>query len=247
MGSVKRISLLKVPIDILPPGDEFEETIKSIFSDDKNHQIVLLSLWDLMRARRNPEFRTMVAGARLVIPISASIIKAARFLKKPLPVRYMPFDFAVKTMNVLERWNKTVYLLGGTARILQRAEKNLKATFPGVRIVGRYSGWFRKGSEPKIIEAIRKASPTLLLAGKGVPGGERWIPRSMKYFNSGIFMWCSDLLDVFAEKKRRPARDIFEQGMEWLPHLFSHPWKIYRILPFMYFKLLLLLYRIRGK
>ena len=189
---VKRISVLKVPVDIVAPED-LEEVVKEMYSDGKNHQIILLSAADLMRARRSGEWRTMIAGASLVIPISMSIIKMAKFLKRPAPIRYEPFDFIVRTLSILERWGKSAYLFGGSPKGLTKASRNIKATFPGLKVVGSHSARFQKSFHPKIVEAIRKAAPTILLVGKGVPGGERWIPRTMKNFNAGIQIWCSDV------------------------------------------------------
>lgn len=67
--SLNRVSVLGVPVDILPE-DRIEDLVASL-ADGCNHQIVLLSLWDLMRARRNGEYRTMIAGASLVVPVSS--------------------------------------------------------------------------------------------------------------------------------------------------------------------------------
>ncbi len=243
---VTRISLLNVPLDILKPED-LEDVVRSMFSDGRNHQILLLSLWDLLRARRSGEFRSMVQGASLVLPISKSLVRGARFLRREEPVRYMPFDFAIRLMNALERWNRSVYLLGSTRRNLALAEGNLHATYPGVRIVGRYAGHYPKHMEQNILQSIRKSTPTLLLVGRGVPGRERWIPRSLKHFNAGIYLWCSDLFEVFAEKTPKPSKALFDRGMEWLPYTLRKPWKALRFFPFLRYQALLLWYRIRGK
>jgi len=241
-----RISLLNVPLDILKPED-FDDVIRSMFSDGRNHQIVLLSLWDLLRARRNGEFRTMVNGASLVLPISRALVRGARFLRRAEPVRYMPFDFAIRLLNALERWNRSVYLLGSTRRNLGLAEENIHATYPGIRIVGRFPGHYPRNMEQQILQAIRKSTPTLLLVGRGVLGRERWIPRSLKHFHSGLYLWCSDLFDVFAEKAPKPSKALFERGMEWIPYTLRRPWKIFRFLSYLRYRLLLLWYRIRRR
>jgi N-acetylglucosaminyldiphosphoundecaprenol N-acetyl-beta-D-mannosaminyltransferase len=241
---VNRISVLGVPVDILPE-DKIEEVV-SRFEDGKNHQIILLSLWDLMRARSSGEFRGMVAGASLVLPISVSIVRGARFLRKPEPVRYMPFDFAVKLLGALERRGRSVYLLGSSRSVIQRAESNIKSTFPGLRVVGRYTGRYPKQVEPAIIEAVRKATPTLLLVGTGTPGRERWIPRNLARFNSGLYLWCSDLFEVFAKRRSKPSREFFRKGLEWLPYLVRRPWKAYRLFIFIWYELSLLVARLRG-
>ncbi len=243
---VTRISLLNVPLDILKPKD-FDDVIRSMFSDGRNHQIVLLSLWDLLRARRNGEYRTMVNGASLVLPISRALVRGARFLRRTEPVRYMPFDFTIRLLNALERWNRSVYLLGSTRRNLGLAEENIHATYPGIRIVGRFPGHYPRNMEQHILQAIRKSTPTLLLVGRGVLGRERWIPRSLKHFHSGLYLWCSDLFDVFAEKSPKPSKALFERGMEWIPYTLRRPWKVFRFLSYLRYRLLLLWYRIRRK
>lgn len=243
---VQRVSILKIPVDIVAPED-LEEVIKEMYADGKNHQIVLLSANDLMRARSSAELRTMIAGASLVIPISMSIITTAKFLKKPIPIRYEPFDFIVRLLGILERWGKSTYLFGASPKSLTKASKNLKTTFPGLRVVGGHSARFPKSFHPKIVEAIRKAAPTLLLIGSGVPGRERWIPRNMKNFNSGIQLWCSDIFDVFAERRNRPSAPLFAKGLEWLYYLPGHPWRIFRIFTLLRRKTVSLWYRLRGK
>jgi N-acetylglucosaminyldiphosphoundecaprenol N-acetyl-beta-D-mannosaminyltransferase len=241
--SLNRISVLGVPLDILPP--EGIEDLLVRFADGKNHQIVLLSLWDLMRARRSGEFRTMIAGASLVLPISLSITKGARFLHRAEPVRYMPFDFVVKLLGALEQRGKSVYILGSTRTSIQKAEGNIKSTFPGLRVVGRFAGRYPKSLEASIIEAVKKATPSLLLVGAGVPGREKWIPRNLPLFNSGIYLWCSDLFEVFAERRSKPSKSLFRKGLEWIPFLLRRPWKLYRFLIYIWYNILLLVARLR--
>lgn len=239
----KRITVLRIPIDIVPE-DKIDEAVKSLFADNQNHQIILASLWDLMKARRVAEYRAMFNNAGLVIPISLAIVKGAKFLKRDVPVRYMPFDFIIKLMGSLERCGKTVYLLGSNKKNLQAAERNIRVTFPGLRVVGRFAGFYHKTKETDIIQAVQKATPSLLMVGRGVPGKERWIPRNQKNFGSGLYLWCDDVFDIFAEKRHRVSRGVFKKGLEWIPYTFSRPWKLGRIFVFFWYKILLLTYRI---
>jgi N-acetylglucosaminyldiphosphoundecaprenol N-acetyl-beta-D-mannosaminyltransferase len=206
--------------------------------------IVLLSLWDLLRARRNGEYRSFVLKAALVIPISKSLIRGARFLTGKTPVRYMPFDFVIRLLTILEAREYSLYLLGGKPRILGKSEKNIRQTFPQLRVVGRYTGSFKRNEELTLLQAIRKASPSLLLVGKGVHGGERWIARNNAMLNSGLRLWCSDLFAVFAERKKRPSQAVFDRGLEGIGYCFQNPLRFFRIFPYFYYKLLLVVYRL---
>ncbi|MDR0444481.1 MAG: WecB/TagA/CpsF family glycosyltransferase [Treponema sp.] len=240
----QRVNLLKVPVDIIAP-DQLGNVVYDLLKQDKEHNIVLLSLWDLLRARKSGEYRSYIMRASLVIPISKSIINGIKFLSKVKAVRYMPFDFVVSLLTVLEDREFSCYLLGGKNRVLLKAEKNLRQTFPRLRIVGRFPGSFKRQEEMTIIKAIKKASPSLLLVGKGIRGKERWIARNnLALGNSGMRLWCSDLFDVFAERKKHPSRAVFDSGLEWVGYYFRRPYKLLRIFPYIYYLLLLLVYKL---
>jgi len=243
LPGIERIDLLKVPLDILPP-ESIPEAAAALLKTGEDQQIVLLSQSDLLRARRNAEYRDYVLKAALVVPISKSLIGGAKFLTGKTPVRYMPFDFVVKLLAALEERGRSVYLIGARRRSLQTAERNIKRTFPGARVVGRCTGWFHRQDEADILKAIKKAGPSLLLVGKGVPGGERWIARNRGAFGDGIQLWCSDLFDVFAERKKRPSRAIFDRGLEGLVLCIRFPWRFVRFFPYIYYKMLILFYRL---
>jgi len=244
--SRERISFLKVPIDIVQP-DQLDRLTYNMLAEGKEQNIVLLSVWDLLRARSNAEYRDYVNKAALVIPISKSIIRGIQFLQGKQAVRYMPFNFIIKFLKILEQYEYSSYLLGGKKRVLIKIEKNLRETFPELRIVGRYPGGFKTQEEPVIIEAIRKASPSLLLVGKGVRGGECWISRNSRRLGKGFRLWCSDLFDVFAERKRHPSERVFELGLEWVGYTMQNPIKLFRFFPFMYYNILLLAYKMFKK
>jgi N-acetylglucosaminyldiphosphoundecaprenol N-acetyl-beta-D-mannosaminyltransferase len=240
--------LLKVPIDIVSPED-LPEVISRIVRESeapegKGRNIILLSVWDLLRARRNNEYRKYVFNAALVIPISKSIVSGAKFLTGKKPVRYMPFNFVISLLTLLEGREYPLYLLGSKNKVLRKAEKNIHSTFPRLKIVGRCEGSIRRQEEPAVIEAIRKASPSLLLAGKGIRGSELWIARNSGRLNSGLRLWCSDLFDVFADRKHRPSDAVFDRGLESIGFCFRNPLLFFRIFPYLRYKILLLIYRI---
>jgi N-acetylglucosaminyldiphosphoundecaprenol N-acetyl-beta-D-mannosaminyltransferase len=242
----QRVDLLQVPIDIIAP-EQLGPFVYEALKKEKICNIVLLSLWDLLRARRNSEYRAYIFKASLIIPISKSIITGLKFLTGKKAFRYMPFDFIISILTVLENREYSCYLLGGKANVLLKTEKNLRQTFPKLRIVGRFPGSFKRHDEPTIIEAIKKASPSLLLVGNGVRGRERWIARNNVTLGKGLRLWCSDIFDVFAEKKKRPSRAVFENGLEWIGYCFQKPYKFFRLFSYIHYKIMLLVYKILKK
>jgi N-acetylglucosaminyldiphosphoundecaprenol N-acetyl-beta-D-mannosaminyltransferase len=249
--TIERINILKVPLDIVPPEllatRVYEMLIPEQNGQIKGKNLILLSLWDLLRARSNNEYRDFARKASMILPISKSLVGGARFLTGKAPTRYMPFDFVIKLLTILEDRELSVYLLGSKARVLKKAEKKVRQTFPKLRIVGRFVGNFRRQDEGIILEAIRKAAPSLLLVGQGVHGGEQWIVRNTGALNAGLRLWCSDIFDVFAERKKRPSNATFDRGLEWFGYCCHNPLRLFRLFPYFYYKFLLLAYRVFKK
>jgi N-acetylglucosaminyldiphosphoundecaprenol N-acetyl-beta-D-mannosaminyltransferase len=235
----ERVNFLKVPIDIVP-HEQLGPAVHELLQKGEGRNIVLLSLMDLLKARRNGEYREYVRNAGLVIPISKSIVGGVRFLTGKQAVRYMPFDFAVSLLNILEERELSVFLLGGKLKVLRKTENNIRQTFPRLRVVGRFPGAFRKQEEGLIVEAIRKTAASLLLVARGVRGEEHWIARCGGALNPGLRLWCSDLYDVFAERRRRPSRKTFNRGLEFVGYCFRSPLKFFRVFAYFYYKVLLL-------
>jgi N-acetylglucosaminyldiphosphoundecaprenol N-acetyl-beta-D-mannosaminyltransferase len=242
----ERIEFLKVPIDIVP-HEYLGPVVYELLGRGEGQNVVLLSLMDLLRARRNGEYRDYVRNAALVIPISKSIVGGLRFLTGKRAVRYMPFDLAVSLLTILEEREFSVFLLGGKPRVLRKAENNIRQTFPRLRVVGRFPASFKRQEEAVVVEAIRKAAASLLLVGRGVRGGERWIARYRGSLNPGLRLWCSDLYDVFTEHRRRPSRKTFDRGLEFVGYCLQCPPKIFRVFPYVYYKVLLLCHKLFVK
>ena len=238
--SEQRVNLLKVPVDIVAP-DQLRALVYELLKEKKEHNIILLSLWDLLKARRSGEYRTYLIRSSLVIPISKSIVSGIKFLTGQKAYRYMPFDFIISILTILEDRELSCFLLGGRQKVLEKTEKNIRQTFPKLRVVGRFQGYFKKQEEADIIKAIKKASPSLLLVGKGIRGKEKWIAKNNLILGeSGMRLWCSDIFDVFAKKKRHPSKAAFNAGLEWIGYCFQKPYKFFRIFPYIGYKFLLL-------
>jgi N-acetylglucosaminyldiphosphoundecaprenol N-acetyl-beta-D-mannosaminyltransferase len=243
--SLRRISFLSVPVDGLDL-DGALKTIESYLQDAQGHQLVLLTTQKLLKAHRDLDFLRCLRKSDLVLPVSRAIIKGARFQKKRCLHRYNPFEFIIRLLALAERLDQSIYLLGSRKEELETAEKNLKISFPELKVVGRYSGYFDKTMEKNIVLAIRKASPGFLFVGRGVPDQDSWIARNRQHFNPGVYIWVDNCFEIFSGKERSISKQIFNLGLESLADILKRPWKIFRIFPFLYFKLLVLIYKIRG-
>jgi N-acetylglucosaminyldiphosphoundecaprenol N-acetyl-beta-D-mannosaminyltransferase len=241
--AIERINLIGVPVDVCGP-ENLEAAILELLAKPGTKQIIFLSIWDLLKARRKNDFSECVKNADLVLPISKSILKGARFLKKPIPVRYNPFTAVIQVLSILDSHYKSIYLLGSHKKTLMKAEKNVHDTFPGLKIVGRYVGYYSKQDEDDIVQAIFKSQPSLVLVSEGIKDKNCWAYKRRNRFSSSIFLYYKDCFGIFSERIRRVSEKTFDRGQEIFVEVMHNPLKIFLIFPYFWYKTVLLWYRL---
>ena len=245
--AIQRIKLLGVPVDICRP-ENLEGEIMELMARPGSKQIVFLTIWKLLRARsKKSTFAQCIRDADLIIPVSKSILMAARFLKCPVPYRYNPFNAVIQILSILERHVRSLYLLGGRKRTVMQTERNINSTFRALKVVGRYVGYYPKSVEENIVQAIYKASPTLVLLSEGVRDRDCWAYTRKNKFSSSIFLYYHDIFGIFSERKRRVSGESFEKGLEIWSEIFHNPFKIFLVFPYIKFLLILLFHKFFRK
>ena len=244
---IKRVNILGVGVDVCNPED-MDDAILELLAKPGSKQIVFLSIWDLLRGRsQRKTFSQYLKSADLVLPVSKSIVRGARFLKKDVPVRYNPFTAVITILSSMENHYKSLFLLGGRKKSLQLAERNVRETFPELQIVGRYVGYHSKSVEEDIVQAIFKSSPSLVIVGDGIKEKNLWAYNRRNNFSSSIFLYYKDCIGIFSERIRRVSEKTFDRGLEIWPEIFKNPLKIFLIFPYFRYILLLVWYRLFKK
>ena len=200
----KRIQVLNIPIDLLDE-EGLEEAVKALLEEESSSQICMINYTDIMRAMFNREYRNCLRASRLNIPISPAVSFAASYLKLEKPSIYNPFTFVIRLLGVLEKTGKSLYILGSRKKNILKSESNLRASFPGLQIVGRYAGSFAAQEENDILMAVRKSSPSLLLTGKGLKGNNLWLHRNRNNLSQGLHLWGRTCFEVFSGRKTKPV------------------------------------------
>ena len=232
---MNRITMLRIPIDILEES-QIEQKIMDLVENGKKNQICFITFKDIIRAQFNKELRNCFNRSSLNVPITVSVRFAASWLKRQKPVVHNAFTFVIRLLGVLEKSQKSIYILGSRKQNILLSEKNLRASFPGLQIVGRYAGSFSRQEEENVVTAIKKSSPTLLLTGKGLKGNNLWLFKKEPSFPPGLVMWGRSCFEIFSGKKGKP-RDI--TGLRWLSEIILSillPWRLLRY--FLFFILL---------
>lgn len=241
--AVARINFLDVPLDILPYED-IEATVLDLISRPGVQYIMFLSFRDILRARRRGTFRNVVLNAALCLPTSKSIVKGARFLRLPQPVRHQPFALIIKMLNTIDAHFKSLYLLGGHQKSLLIAERNVRSTFPNIHLLGRFPGYYHRDMEKNVLSAMTKAAPSLTILSNGIPKGLQWIYQHQTHFKSGIFVYHRHIIDIFSAQKKRVSEKTFARGNEYIVEALKNPLKLLSFFSYIRYKCLLLFFRL---
>jgi N-acetylglucosaminyldiphosphoundecaprenol N-acetyl-beta-D-mannosaminyltransferase len=242
-GTVKRIKVLDVPVDSID-SEAAGAAVAELLDNGQHNQVVFLSLRGLLRARRDPEIMRCLRDAALILPVSLPIVQGARFLGAGGLSLFNTFEHTIRILSAIEKAKGSVYLLGARKEVLEVAEENLKGSFHGIRVVGRFYGYFPKAIEGDIVTAIKKSAPSMVLVGSGVPGKDKWILKHRKELNPGISLWAGNCFEVFAGREKQTSRKLHAAGLGALSGIGRHPWRLAAVFPYLYYLILLVGYKL---
>ena len=178
------------------------------------------------RAMADEELRRTINHSFLTIPDGIGIVWAARmngiFLKERIP----GIDFAWQLLRMAWKYKLPVYLYGAKPENNICARKKVKASFPGISIVGSMHGY--EEWEKVALDIVEK-KPVLLLVAMGGGKQEKFIWTYKDVLPVKLAMGVGGSFDVWAGKVERAPIIWQSLGMEWLYRIIKEPMRIPRL------------------
>lgn len=238
-----RHKLLGVNVDILDE-EEMYERILEISDIDRCSQIILLDTTLLMKAKFNKELFNLINSSGLVIPVSKGIRRGLSFISKKKCTVIHPYKFTIHLLSHFTEHNKIVYMIGGTKKVIVKTEKNIKDSFPGIKLMGSHQAHFKKEFEKKLITSIQKISPALLIVSMSRPKEEKWINRNKINFKRGVALGVEGFTDYVGEKMLSPYDRLFHTIGKKITAFFKKPVKFFTNILFVLYLLGYKLFRL---
>lgn len=182
----------------------------------------------LLEAKKNRRLMAAIDKAALVLPEGNGIICASHILGMPIEHRICAIDFASALMARMSEKGMSVFILGTDTDIVEPAADNIRARYPGLRIVGSDDGYYTMDSD--IIDAVNEAKPDLLLVAYGMPKQEIWMYRNRDALDAGLMLGFEGGLKMLAGVTKRAPKRWRDSGFEWLYRLVKEPWRLVRML-----------------
>ena len=229
IGDLSRENILGVPIDNVSRDEAVAVILDLVEKQEGPHHVLFMDPIKLMQLRPGKKLAPYVENARLVLSDGAGLTWAAEKLGSSLKERIPLIATLMDVVRLAEKKELTIYLLGSKLEYLERVFFNLQRSFPGVRIIGRQSGFFDPEREALIKESLRKSSPDIVFIGMGFPHQEKWISENLDSFSRAVVFSVDGALDVLSGRERK-APDYFQlRGLAWLWRIISRPWHVIKV------------------
>ena len=196
----------------------------------------------LLSAQKSSEAE-LLNFADVNIPDGIGIVIASKMRGGKIKSRISGIDLAESILLLAQKMGYSVFLLGAAKGVAKKAKRGLKMRYPHLNICGAYHGYFKKSGEEneKIVKAISKKRPDIILVCMGYPVQEKWIVENAPSLPSvKIFIGLGGSLDVWSGNKKRAPAPFRLIGLEWLYRTIKEPRraKIFLDIPRFLFKVL---------
>ncbi|MDO8735422.1 MAG: WecB/TagA/CpsF family glycosyltransferase, partial [Elusimicrobiota bacterium] len=157
---MQSIKILSTRIDNISLFDALT-LVGSYLTDHHPHQIITANPLMIFEAHKNKKLKNIFDTAALVIPESAGVHWAAKFLKIPLKEKIPGIDFMISMLNYAQQKNRSVFFLGAKDEVIKKAADEIKKKFPELKIAGFHNGYF-EGFEDAVISKIKSSNAKIL-------------------------------------------------------------------------------------
>jgi N-acetylglucosaminyldiphosphoundecaprenol N-acetyl-beta-D-mannosaminyltransferase len=225
-----RVRIGEISIDALSLEDAVR-AVEGLVDAGRGGTVFTPNVDHVVKAEREPEFRSAYGQANLVLADGAPLVWASRLLGTRLPERVAGSDLVLPLAELAARRGYRLYLLGGAPGDAGRAAEVLRAA--GVLVVGVEAPRIDLGPEgaPDALAAAERVSaarPHLVYVALGAPKQEIWAERHRTVFAPAVAIGVGASLAFIAGTQPRAPRWMSRAGLEWLHRLSREPRRLWR-------------------
>lgn len=171
----------------------------------------------------------LAQNAFINLPSGAGIGWMSRRLRKPLPETIPVIPFIMNILRLAQAKEYTVFMVGGEDSILEKLFFNLRRSFPRLRIVGRHSGYMKGAARDRVVEALKKTDPHIILLGLGYHKELKWLEEYSDRLGNTIIINVGGSFDILSGKVKKAPDFLTTRGLTWFWRAVNRPWRWHRI------------------
>lgn len=222
-----RRTVLDIPIDCITAREALEK-VREFLKSKERFQITTPNPEFTLAAQRNQTFKKTLQESNLSIADGTGIVWAINLLHGVKTERVTGVDFMKLICSTFRK--KGIFLLGASEEVNEKTKRALEKKYPGIRIVGNYSGTPGSHLEKIICQMINASKAQFLFVAYGAPNQDLWIARNLPHLHTvKVAMGVGGSFDFISGYKKRAPRWMRVFGLEWLFRLMQEPARYRRI------------------
>jgi N-acetylglucosaminyldiphosphoundecaprenol N-acetyl-beta-D-mannosaminyltransferase len=228
---VSRLDVYGLKFDPVTEDDAVERVIE--LTESRNGAFVVTPNLELMRqGHERPEARRHVEEADLVLADGMPVVWASRIAGRPLPERVAGSSIFEPVARRAAAAGLSIFLLGGEPTVADRLAEQLRASIPGLDIVGTYCpprGFLDDPQEfEAVVAAVGEHRPQLVAIGLPFELGSRIAEELIERLPESCFFNVGVTFSFLAGDIRRAPSWMQRLGLEWLHRLLQEPRRLFR-------------------
>ena len=208
--------------------ESFFKVLENNLINNNKMFIVTANPETFMKADSINEFdEALMKPDTTIVPDGIGVVKAANYIGiNEINERITGVDISYKLLELANKYNKSIYLLGASKDVIELTVKNINKEYPKVNILGYSNGYV--DDKDDVFKRIKNISPDIILVALGVPKQELLIAKHYDSFSKGIFVGVGGTFDVISGTKKRAPQIIQRLNIEWLYRIVGNKERIKR-------------------
>ncbi|MGG7058131.1 WecB/TagA/CpsF family glycosyltransferase [Clostridium tertium] len=228
---MSRINFLNTEIDNLTMDEAVKEIEKLVISRKPSY-VVTPNVDHIVKLEEDSEFKEVYENANLILTDGMPLVWISKLMGSSIKEKVSGSDLFPKVCEMSAKKGYKVFLLGAADGVAEKAAKNLKNKYCGLKIVGTYSPSYgfetNKNEISYIVELINKKKPDILAVGLGAPKQEKFIHKYKNRLNVPVSLAIGASIDFEAGNIKRAPKWMQNIGLEWFYRLCKEPKRMFK-------------------
>lgn len=202
----QKCSVLGIGVDVVQISDVVTEIEAWISLRDKCRFIAVTGMHGVTEAQHDPQFRSVLNSADLVVPDGMPIVWLARFRGYGLKRRVYGPELMLSFLEWTHHKRYRHFFYGGTPAVVELLTQKLRSRFDGFQIAGIHSPPFRPltvEEDEQVVSHINSSKADVLWVGLSTPKQELWMHAHQDRLNVPALVGVGAAFDINSGRKKQ--------------------------------------------
>ncbi len=224
---VEKTSIFKVRVDKISLEDTLDHC-EEIIRTRVPHQIVVVNVAKLVKAKNDGDLRRIINNADLVGADGVPLVWISKLLGDPIPGRVNGTDLMEQLVKRAVEKGHSIYFLGAKPEVVRKVVQIYTEKYPNLKVAGYRDGYFRPEEEEHVAEEIRDSKADIIFLAFGSPKKEIFVGKHLYSMNVPVVHGVGGSFDVVAGVMKRAPVWMQDWGMEWFYRFLQEPTRMWR-------------------